>query len=302
MESPMVSVYCLAFNHAPYIRQALDGLVSQKTSFPYEIIVHDDASTDGTADIIREYAQRYPELIRPVLQTENQFSRGVLITRTIIYPMIRGKYMAACEGDDYWTDPDKLQLQVDYMEAHPECSLCVHNTEYISADDQPLNRFSNNSGKEQDYTTESVILAHGGGLYHTSSMLGRTEIWTQIPDAFRIRGIGDYPTGIWFSTQGTVHYIDRVMSRYRTMVPGSWTVRNVRNPEKYVQMNQRLIDAITVMDDYTQKRYHKPFAKAQRFYRYRILKARRNVGGLLITPSLWGEALKDAARRLGKRR
>ena len=105
MDSPKITVLCLAYNHAPYIKDALEGFVSQKTRFSFEVIVHDDASTDGTADIIREYARRYPEIIKPVFQKENQYSRGVAIGPTFCFPLVRGEYVALCEGDDYpkWT-------------------------------------------------------------------------------------------------------------------------------------------------------------------------------------------------------
>ena len=123
-----VSVYCLAYNHEKFIRNTLDGFVSQKTNFKYEVIIHDDASTDNTTNIIREYEEKYPDIIKPIYQTENQYSKGIGIIPNYIVPRIRGKYVAACEGDDYWCDDYKLQKQFDYMEKHSECSMCVHNT------------------------------------------------------------------------------------------------------------------------------------------------------------------------------
>ncbi|MDR2410234.1 MAG: glycosyltransferase [Bacteroidales bacterium] len=122
---PLVSVDCTTYNHATYIRQCLDGFVMQKTNFPIEIIVHDDASTDGTADIIREYEAKYPNLIKPIYQSENQYSKGVNVWYTYVRPMMKGKYIAFCNGDDYWTDPLKLQKQVDFLESHSEYSLCT---------------------------------------------------------------------------------------------------------------------------------------------------------------------------------
>jgi glycosyltransferase involved in cell wall biosynthesis len=122
---PLVSVSCITYNHAKYIRGALEGFVLQKTDFPIEIIIHDDASSDGTADIIREYERKYPSLMNAIYQKENQFSRGKAISATFVWPRCRGKYIAICEGDDYWTDPLKLQKQVDVLEANPEYGL-VH--------------------------------------------------------------------------------------------------------------------------------------------------------------------------------
>ena len=123
----VVSIRCLTYNHAPYIRQCLDGFVMQKTNFRFEAIVHDDASTDGTQDIIREYEKKYPDIIKPIYEKENQYSKhdGSLgrIMNSAMSPS--SKYIAVCEGDDFWTDPYKLQKQVDYLETHPECGL-VH--------------------------------------------------------------------------------------------------------------------------------------------------------------------------------
>ena len=133
----MVSVVCCTYNHAQYIRQALDGFLRQQTAFRIEVLVHDDASDDGTADIIREYAEKHPDLILPVLETQNQWSKGVRFFASH-YHDLRGKYIAFCEGDDYWTDPKKLQKQVDYMEQHQSCSLCVHETAEITEDGHPL--------------------------------------------------------------------------------------------------------------------------------------------------------------------
>ena len=125
---PLVSIRCLVYNHEPYLRQCLDGFVMQKTDFAFEAIVHDDASTDNSAAIIREYAEKYPDIIKPIYETENQYSKkdGSLsrIMNEAIHP--DAKYIAFCEGDDYWTDSNKLQTQVDFMNSHPECSLTYH--------------------------------------------------------------------------------------------------------------------------------------------------------------------------------
>lgn len=126
MKEPLVSICCMAYNHASYIRQCLDGFMMQKTNFLFEVLIHDDASTDGTQEIIREYADRYPELINPIYQIENQYSKGISPLRQILFPMAKGKYIALCEGDDYWIDPLKLQKQVDFLESHNELTFCVH--------------------------------------------------------------------------------------------------------------------------------------------------------------------------------
>jgi len=124
MDTPLVSIWTRAYNHAPYIRKCLEGVLMQRTTFPFEYLVYDDASTDGTADIIREYEARYPDVVKPIYQTENQFSTGKKVSSRLLLPRTQGKYIAKCEGDDYWTDPLKLQKQVDFLETHPDYTIC----------------------------------------------------------------------------------------------------------------------------------------------------------------------------------
>ena len=148
-KTPLVSVLTLAYNQAPYIRECLDGILMQKTNFAFELLIHDDASTDGTADIIREYEAKYPDIVKPIYQTENQYSKGVKISSTYQFSRAKGKYIAMCEGDDYWTDPLKLQKQVDFMEANPEYSLCFHNAKVIYQDeDKESHIFANIEDRE----------------------------------------------------------------------------------------------------------------------------------------------------------
>nr|WP_163503656.1 glycosyltransferase [Halomonas socia] len=126
ISSPLVSVKCNAYNHAGYIRDAINGFLMQRTNFPFEIIIHDDASTDGTDKIISEYMGRYPSIIRGVLQKENQYSQGKRPGNFTAH-LVRGKYIAFCEGDDYWLDENKLQVQADFLERNPSFSVCGHD-------------------------------------------------------------------------------------------------------------------------------------------------------------------------------
>lgn len=120
----LVTIQCLTYNHEPYIRKCLEGFIMQKTNFRFEAIVHDDASTDGTAEIVREYSEKYPGIIRAFFETENQYSKHNGVIGKIIRENTHGKYIAMCEGDDFWIDPLKLQKQVDLLENNPSVSLC----------------------------------------------------------------------------------------------------------------------------------------------------------------------------------
>lgn len=125
---PLVSISCITYNHKDYIIDTLNGFLMQKTNFPFEVLIHDDCSTDGTTEIIREYAKKYPEIIKPMYERENQYQHGKPFGSEVWnYPRAKGKYIALCEGDDYWIDPYKLQKQVDFLEANPDYGMCYTN-------------------------------------------------------------------------------------------------------------------------------------------------------------------------------
>ena len=167
--SLMVTIRCLTYNHEPYIRQCLDGFVMQKANFRFEAIVHDDASTDGTAIIIREYAEKYPDIIRPIYETENQYSKHDGSIRRIMDAHTHGKYVAICEGDDYWTDPYKLQKQVDFLECHPNYVMCSHrHDDYIQEKGEML---YDTTGNETDYDLKSLI--RGEWHFHPLTVMYR---------------------------------------------------------------------------------------------------------------------------------
>lgn len=143
MDTPLVTVRCLTYNHEPYIRQCLEGLVMQQTKFKFEAIVHDDASIDGTATIIAEFAEKYPEIIKPIYETENQYSKKDGSLSRIMDLNTRGKYVAFCDGDDCWIDSMKLQKQVDFLESNLDYGL-VHTEidHWYEQNDQTINKFN----------------------------------------------------------------------------------------------------------------------------------------------------------------
>ena len=220
-----VSVLCATYNHEEYLHQTLDSFLNQKTDFPFEVLVNDDASTDGTGDIIREYAAKYPEIIRPFYQKENLYSRRINLYDMVFFPACRGEYIAVCEGDDYWNDPEKLQLQVNWLDAHPEYSACVHNS---------IGRFTDQPDKvlfaqdgDRDIPFEQVVqgMSHA---YHTSSILARREFILNPPDyrdvAYHQGYFTDYAVGVRLGLAGKVRFLDRCMSVYRIgSNPSAWS-------------------------------------------------------------------------------
>ena len=247
----MVSISCITYNHEKYIAGAIDSFIMQRTNFKYEILIHDDASTDRTAEIVREYESMYPGIIRAIYQTENQYSKGGRVSRFIL-DKAKGKYIAACEGDDYWADVNKLQKQVDYMESHPDCSLCVHGAYHVSADNKRLKSVSRACKKDKLFSAEEVIEG-GGGLFPTNSFLYPSQYAVNRPDYYYKAPVGDYPLAIFLATQGTVYYIDRFMSAYRTGVAGSWSNTVLRSPKKiaaHFDQIATMLDAVDAETDY----------------------------------------------------
>ena len=252
---PLVSVICTAYNHETYIRTTLDGFLMQQTDFPFEIIIHDDASTDGTTGIIREYAALYPQIIVPIIQTENQYSKGGNWGHPkTVNPHIRGKYVALCEGDDYWTDSGKLQKQIGYMEKHPDCSMTFHPVNY--EENGKVTGTDQHGQDERDFTAEDLIKG-GGAFCATSSLCCRTDAYTQYPRFRTMAEIGDYPQQILMGLLGRVHYFPEIMGVYRFKASGSWT-KNAYKPEGSLAMYKLAVNQtrwMTEFDCYTDHRY-----------------------------------------------
>jgi len=231
METPVVSVFCTAYNHEKYIARALESVICQKTNFPFELIVHDDASTDGTAAVIREYAARYPQIIRPIYQTENQYSKGIEVFDAFIKPLCRGKYIAICEGDDFWCCEDKLQLQVNAMEANPQAMMCAHAYKRVEADGEKLIREDHALDHNGWLQPEKVI--QGKQAPHTSTFLYRREMHDHYPEFFNKLDVTDYPIRVYCAISGGIYYLDRIMSCYRKFVTGSWTDTMHKDSQAY---------------------------------------------------------------------
>lgn len=179
----MVTIRCITYNHEPYIRQCLEGFVMQKTNFRFEAVVHDDASTDGTANIIREYAEKYPDIIKPIYENENQYSKHDGSLTRIMNEACKGKYVALCEGDDYWIDPLKLQKQVDFLETHSDYAMCFSRAKVLLEINSPLyiNCFNICN---REYSASELFSCW---IVPTASMLFHKEIFDYpITDAQRI--------------------------------------------------------------------------------------------------------------------
>ncbi len=219
MSKPLVSVCCATYNHDKYIRECLDGFVNQKTDFDFEVLIHDDASTDTTAAIIREYEREFPNIIKPIYQTENQYSKGIAVTRVFNYSRSQGKYIAMCEGDDYWTDPLKLQKQVDFMEQHSDFGGCFHPTLQLCAQTEVKTIFSI---ENELISTRDLILFKGGGMIDTCALLYRKEALMRASRWYEFMPI-DQTLNLQISLNGPIGKVNSVMAVYRINQATSWS-------------------------------------------------------------------------------
>lgn len=264
-----ISVICATYNHAGFVRQCLQSFADQKTDFAFEVIVHDDASTDDTQAIIREYCDRYPSLFVPILQTQNQVSQGISPTRRHMIPIVRGKYVAICEGDDCWTDCTKLQKQYDFLEAHPEYSACVHNALLHNMSDSRQDYIFPGVTEDRDYSLEEVILGDGG-LFSTNSLVAKKEVFTAMPEAFLAKGFMDYQWFMHSAIMGKVRCLKDVMSQYNFGTNGSWTQRMRKNPQKRIEHFKEKERMLLAVDSYYQGAYHEAIMKKADEVRFRI--------------------------------
>ncbi|MGN8707280.1 glycosyltransferase [Bacillota bacterium HCP3S3_E9] len=248
----IVSILCATYNQVSYIRSALEGFIHQETEFAYEVIVHDDASTDGTTNIVKEYAEKYPEIIRPLYEEENQYSKGNNIYQ-LMYSVMRGQYIAICEGDDYWCDIHKLQKQVDIMERYQNVVACVHNAWKL---DCIYNRKTKFSKREENgvISVEDIIHWDDKG-YATASLLLKKE-WLFIPQEFQMKDVGDYPQAIYMALHGEIYYIGECMSVYRCNAEGSWTNNMAHNMQKFRFYIKDMNRMLRYIDDYSDGKYH----------------------------------------------
>lgn len=259
----MVTIVCTVYNHGKYLRETLDSLTKQKTSFSFEIIVHDDASTDDSASIIREYENKYPLLIKAIYQSENQFSKGVGIYDTFIIPIIKGKYVAICEGDDFWIDECKLEKQVAYMESHPDCSFCFTNAIM-------LNVQNGKKRKMLPYSKKENIMLKGNGVFNLgqlsklsfvpyASFLYPTKNYSLFPAYYNERCFGnDRKLSLYSTAIGYAYYLNEVTCCYRYGVSNSAMTKS-KSKAKIAEIERSFINLNNNINKFSNYSYEEDF-------------------------------------------
>lgn len=218
-DQPEVSVICATYNQEDYIEDALKGFLIQKTDFPFEIVVQDDASTDSTAEIIKKYERRYPNIIKPIIQNENKKSKGKKPT-SLMFPCTQGRLITLCQGDDFWFNPNKLALQEAMLKKYPQVDFCTHPAAKIGVTG---NLMSMILGKTQEVmVTASDVVRGGGDWCATSSIMVRRSVIQCFLEHFRDAPVGDLFIQCLGAVKGGVVVVDEVASVYRVGTPGSW--------------------------------------------------------------------------------
>lgn len=292
----LVAIHCLVYNHEPYLCDCLEGFVMQKTNFRFVAIVHDDVSTDKSAEIIREYAEKYPDIIKPIFETENQYFKPGRALDKIMNDAIdstSAKYVAMCEGDDYWTDPYKLQKQVNLLEEHPAISICINQVRTVSRNKELLDTYmpSNDIIKQGVFSLEDFCRLEWGNMqwvFHFNGFMCRKEYavdWLQ-NDVLCMIPYGDMPLLLYCLLQGNGYYIHEQMSCYR-VDSGGFNTTISANPLRSIQTERKLAFALQAFDEYTHRQYHKYIQQRIRLCEYREYTLGKKSLWKILLPKYW---------------
>lgn len=270
----MLAISCLAYNHEPYIRQCLEGFVMQKTDFKFVAIVHDDASTDGTAAIVREYAEKYPDIIKPIYETENQYSKHDGTLGKIMEQATGAtgcKYIALCEGDDFWINPHKLQSQVDFLEQNPEYSMCFHGVHELLSDGRVVTDIYKHL-KQKDYTAKELFERW---TVPTCSVVVKADTLRLKPKDPRFI-VGDVVLFVTCATHGKTYCFADKMGVYRRLSTG-WVLRQNHSVDYYMRFakhNEAMVEHFPILASLRKTKQSEVYAGAF----LRSLKEMKNVG------------------------
>ena len=253
-----VCIECYSFNQESYIRDMLDGILMQETHFPFYAIIIDDASTDGTREIIEEYCRRYPDRFSALLAYENIFGKkeSYDIYRDTLFTYTKNsEYVATCEGDDYWIDKEKLRIQVEYMDNHHDCMMYLHNSHLVdcrTGEIKVANPFDCRGEKNLDMS-ELILIKNGHPA--TASRMYRQEM-VYAPEYVLDCSVGDYPVMLYCAICGSVHYSDRIMCDYRFMSNGSTTEMQERSSAYFIFHRLSVAIFLLQFDVQTGYEYH----------------------------------------------
>lgn len=245
--TPLVDINLVTYNHEKFIAQAIESVLEQETDFEYRLIIGDDCSTDNTQNIIRRYAQQYPRRIQVLLNREH---RGIEHKDRVgieVFRLNKAKYVALLDGDDYWTAPDKLQRQVEFLDAHSECAICFHNVEMFYQDKSGESRNMCPSDQKRYSTLEDLIK---GNPIPSCSVMFRRGLFEELPEWFQEVKTGDWALHILNAQWGSAGYLSDVMAAYRVHESGVWSRSSL------IQRSQEIICFYETIDKHLKFQYH----------------------------------------------
>lgn len=248
-DEPLVSICCITYNHELYIEDAIRGFLEQETEFPYEILIHDDASTDNTAKIIKYYESRYPKIIKAIYQTENQYSKG-LRPSLFNYERAKGKYIALCEGDDYWTCKKKIRDQIQILEDNPSIKMSFHSAFLVNEKNgskEEIGRYRNDSGI---VPIDHIIQKKFGQIPTASTIVRKSVIenFLSFEKSNKHLTVGDIYIHFFGSEPNGAFYLNSSKSVYRVLTSGSWTETHANSFEKRINHLDSAIAAFKSLD------------------------------------------------------
>lgn len=268
-DKPLVSICCITYNQEIYIKDALEGFLIQETDFPFEVLVYDDASMDKTSQVIRDYAEQYPRLIKPIYERVNQYSKGVRVNPVFNFSRALGAYIAICEGDDFWISSNKLRLQVDELRKHPNVNMVFHPAKQLFG--EKLGKETCNYGNNKKIFSLSQVIRGDGGFSPTCSLMFKTKAVSNLPKWFYEAPIGDLYLQIFGSMRGGALYMPQAMSIYRVNSIGSWSL----STNSQLQMEQLLAgldSSLELMSGYLGSQYQDDinYLKSKHYYRLAV--------------------------------
>lgn len=250
-----ITVIVMTYNQKEYISKALDSILSQNIDIGYSILIHDDCSNDGTYEILLDYQTKYPNKIQIIHQETRKFlvdGFNMMIYKYVV-PHIETKYVAYCDGDDFWCDDFKLQKQYDFMEKHKDYSMCFHSAYQLKNDEDMSSKWF--ISKEKDIDMTDLINDKPGICVATSSIFLRKEVFVDFPDWRKAFPVEDVPMYIMAAIYGKIHCLSDVMCVYRQFASGSWTSQNKNNLDRKAKHLNGIKEAIIIFDEWSQRKY-----------------------------------------------
>jgi len=274
----------------------------QKCDFAFEVLIHDDASTDDTQEIIKEYQAKYPEIIKAVLQKENQYSKGIRgISPRFNFPRAQGKYIAMCEGDDYWTDPLKLQKQVDILERFPEVDICAHPSFRLYGEDLRQDGYGYWGNEAHIISAAKVVQNHASNA-GLQSIMFRKKSLDALSDIIKVQMGGHSTIQIFYSLPNGLYYLPDYMSVYRVASSSSISKMLFKNDAAYLERQRKNWKGLELLNQHFQFQYDTLFRRALRKRVLHVISSgylnMTQILGLVKEFELGGE-LKNLLRSVG---